>query len=158
MRLTKISEEKELLEYHLKDMYSAEKQIVEALPDVIDKVTSSSLAKDLIHHLDETRMHVKRLEEVADILGVGDLSGEKCAGIEGLLDETDEAMKNIDEGDLLDIALVGGNRKVEHYEMLSYADIINHMSNIRCDQRAIKLMQDTLEEEESTDNKLANFE
>lgn len=157
MRFTKISEPKDLLEHCLKDIYSAEEQIVEALPKVIESVSSSELATALQNHLAETEVHVKRLEEVADMLDLGKLSGVKCKGMEGLLSEGEEAIKNIEKGGLLDAELAGGCRKVEHYEMLAYTNILNLMSECGCKEAAVILLEKTLDEEEMADQKLTNF-
>lgn len=157
MRLTKISDRTELLEHHLKDLYSAETQIVDALPDMIEKISSSTLAASLQSHLSETEIHVKRLEEVADALEFGDLSGVKCKGMEGLLDEGDEAISNIEEGDLLDNDLAAGSRKVEHYEILAYQHVIRLMNQIGCDTKIISMLEETLNEEMAADGKLSNF-
>lgn len=156
MRLTKISSMADLVEHFIKDLYSAENQIIEALPDVIDNVTSSRLAEALTSHLNETQVQVKRLEEAAELLDIR-VSGEECKGVKGLLEESNHAIKNIEKGELLDSVLAGGCRKVEHYEILGYMELIKFMTTAGLDRKAIQLMEETLAEEENADQKLTGF-
>lgn len=142
---------------HLKDMYSAETQITKALPKIIKTVTDSKLSKALENHLKETENQVQRLEQVFESLD-GSPRGKKCVGMEGLLEEGNEAMKeDMSSPDLMDATLLGGCRKVEHYEILGYEDLID-MAEKLGDTKAVKLLTQSLEEEKAADEKLSQIE
>ncbi|MBK9928026.1 MAG: ferritin-like domain-containing protein [Anaerolineales bacterium] len=141
---------------HLKDMYSAENQILKALPKVIQGVTSSELKKALEKHLKETEGQVARIEQVSQSLDVSP-RGKKCAGMEGVLEEGKEALaEEYASPDLMDSALIGGCQKVEHYEICGYKDLI-HMAELLGDNKAVDLLTKSLHEEEAADQKLAEL-
>jgi ferritin-like metal-binding protein YciE len=142
---------------HLKDMYSAENQITKALPKIIKTVTDTELKRGLESHLKETENHVKRIEKIFNALE-GSPRGKKCVGMEGLLEEGKEAMaENMASPDLMDSALIGGCRKVEHYEIRGYEDLIDMAEKLGFND-AVNLLQQTLEEEQAADEKLAGLE
>jgi ferritin-like metal-binding protein YciE len=142
---------------HLKDMYSAETQITKALPKIIKTVTEPKLKQGLEQHLKETENQVQRIEKIFDSLG-GSPRGKKCIGMEGLLEEGKEVMaEDMASPDLMDSALLGGCRKVEHYEIRAYEDLID-MAEKLGDDNAVKLLNQSLEEERAADEKLAQIE
>jgi ferritin-like metal-binding protein YciE len=142
---------------HLKDMYSAETQITKALPKIIKTVTEPKLKKGLEDHLKETMNQVQRIEQIFESLD-GSPRGKKCVGMEGLLEEGKEAMaEDMASPDLMDATLLGGCRKVEHYEILAYEDLIG-MAEKLGDNNAVKLLTQSLEEEKAADEKLAQLE
>lgn len=141
----------ELLHDELKDLYSAEKQIVTALPKMIKASGSPDLKRAFETHLEETRRHVERLDRVSEELGVK-LTGKKCKGMEGLLEEGKEVMSELDEENM-DAGLIGAAQKVEHYEMAAYGTARTHAQTLGYDAVA-KLLQETLDEEGATDKKL----
>jgi ferritin-like metal-binding protein YciE len=142
---------------HLKDMYSAENQITKALPKIIKTVTEPGLKRALENHLKETENQVKRIEKIFDSQE-GSPRGKKCVGMEGLLEEGKEAMaEDMASPDLMDSVLIGGCRKVEHYEILGYEDLID-MAEKLGDDNAVKLLQQSLQEEQSADAKLSEIE
>jgi ferritin-like metal-binding protein YciE len=142
---------------HLKDMYSAETQITKALPKIIKTVTESKLKQALESHLKETENQAQRLEQVFKSLD-GSPRGKKCVGMEGLLEEGKEAMaEDMASPDLMDATLLGGCRKVEHYEIRGYEDLID-MAEKLGDNNAVKLLTQSLEEEQAADEKLAGIE
>jgi ferritin-like metal-binding protein YciE len=142
---------------HLKDIYSAETQITKALPKIIKTVTEPKLKKGLEDHLKETEDQVARIEQIFKSLD-GSPRGKKCIGMEGLLEEGKEAMaEDMASPDLMDATLLGGCRKVEHYEIRGYEDVID-MAEKLGDTNAVKLLTQSLEEEKSADEKLAQIE
>lgn len=144
----------ELFEDQIKDLYSAEKQIVQALPKMAKNATNPQLRAGFEKHLEETRGHVTRLEQIADELGFSP-RGKKCKGCEGLIEEGKEAMEEF-EGDVLDAALIGAAQRVEHYEMAGYGTARAHAALLGF-TKAAKLLQQTLDEETRTDKKLSQL-
>src|SRR5687767_9387201 len=142
----------DLLHDELKDLYSAENQIVRALPKMIKAVESPDLKRAFERHLEETRRQVERLEQVGDELGMSKLSGKKCKGMEGLLEEGKEMMAEL-EPENMDAGLIGAAQKVEHYEIAAYGTARAHAEMLGF-RRAAKLLQQTLDEEAATDKKL----
>lgn len=141
---------------HLKDMYSAENQIIKSLPKIIKNTTSSELKNALQEHLNETEEHVARIEQVFQSLEANP-GGKKCVGMEGLLAEGDEAMaEEYASSDLMDSALIGGCVKVEHYEIVGYQDLI-HTAELLGYTEAVDLLTQSLHEEEEAEMKLADL-
>jgi ferritin-like metal-binding protein YciE len=109
----------ELLIDELKDLYSAEKQIVRSLPKLAKAATSPELQEALLSHLEETKGQVARLEQIAEIVGKK-LTGKTCAGMKGVLEEGSEVLEDVEKGTVRDAALIGASQRVEHYEMAGY--------------------------------------
>jgi ferritin-like metal-binding protein YciE len=127
------------------------------LPKVIKTVTEPKLRKALENHLKETMNQVERIEQIFQLLD-GSPRGKKCIGMEGVLEEGKEAMsEEMASPDLMDAALIGGCRKVEHYEMSAY-EAVRNMAQLLGDEKAVKLLNQTLEEEQAADEKLAELE
>lgn len=144
---------KEVLVDQIKDLYSAEKQITKALPKMAKAAGSPDLKKGFLLHLEQTKGHVTRIEEVAKLLGVSP-TGKKCAATAGLVEEGAEAIEEDALPEMKDLLLIGAARRVEHYEMAAYT--------VSCDlarslglKDVLKLLSATLSEEEATDEKLA---
>src|SRR3954471_6959928 len=144
----------ELLADQLKDLYSAENQIIKALPKMAKSATNEQLRVAFERHLEETRGHVARLEQVAEQMGIT-LRGKKCKGMEGLIEEGKEAMEEF-EDDVLDAALIGAAQKVEHYEIAAYGTARTH-ANMLGLSKVARLLQQTLDEEGRTDKKLTQL-
>ena len=142
----------ELLQDELKDLYSAENQIIKALPKMIKSAESPDLKRAFERHLEETRRQVERLDQVGDELGMAKLTGKKCKGMEGLLEEGKEMMAEL-EPENMDAGLIGAAQKVEHYEIAAYGTARAHAEMLGF-RRAAKLLQQTLDEEAATDKKL----
>jgi ferritin-like metal-binding protein YciE len=144
-----------LLMQQLKDLYSAEEQILEALPKMIKKTKHADLKRGFQEHYQQTEQQKQRLERISEELGE-DLTGHKCKGMEGLLKEGEEAMEEFKDSDVLDAALIAAAQRVEHYEMAGYgcARTYAHMLGL-VDQA--DLLQRTLDEEGDTDHKLTNL-
>jgi ferritin-like metal-binding protein YciE len=142
----------ELLVDELKDLYSAEKQIVTALPKMARAASSPDLRRAFERHLEETRRQVERLEEIGEDLEIR-LSGKKCMGMEGLIEEGKELMQEDLDENALDAGLIGAAQKVEHYEIAGYGTARTHASLLGY-KKVAKLLQQTLDEEGATDKKL----
>jgi ferritin-like metal-binding protein YciE len=142
----------ELLIDHLKDLYSAENQIIKALPKMAKGATSPDLKRAFERHLEETRRQVERLEQIGEALDVR-LTGKKCKGMEGLIEEGKELLSEDFEEDTLDAGLIGAAQKVEHYEIAAYGTARAHATLLGYNKVA-KLLQQTLDEEAATDKKL----
>ncbi len=139
----------------LKDLYSAEKQLVKALPKMAKNSQSSDLQQAFQEHLKQTEGHVERIERIFSELG-GSPRGKKCVGMEGIIEEGSELMKENVDPDVLDAGLIAAAQKAEHYEIASYgaartwAERLGHNS-------AAQLLQQTLDEEGEANKKLTQI-
>jgi ferritin-like metal-binding protein YciE len=133
----------------IKDLYSAENQILKALPRMIKAATHPQLKKAFTKHEKQTRQHAKRLERIAKQLGEKP-TGKKCVGMEGLLEEGKELMKEKPDKEVLDAGLITAAQHVEHYEMAGYGTCRTWARLLGYDEQA-QLLQQTLDEEQQTD-------
>src|SRR5262249_35036725 len=138
----------------LKDLYSAENQILKALPKMVKAASSSELQNAFQEHLEVTRGHVERLEQIFKKLDARP-KGKKCKAMEGLLEEGKEMMQDA-EPPVLDAALIGAAQRVEHYEIAGYGCARTY-ARILGDIEAADLLQQTLEEEGAADKKLTEI-
>ena len=145
----------ELLQEELRDLYSAETQIVKALPKMAKAASSPELRRAFERHLEETKRQVERLDQIGEELEVK-MTGKKCKGMEGLLAEGRELMEEDLEDDALDAGLIGAAQKVEHYEIAAYGTARTHAEMLGY-RRIAKLLQQTLNEEGATDKKLTQL-
>jgi ferritin-like metal-binding protein YciE len=145
----------DVLEAELKDLLSAEKQLVEALPDIAEAATSKELKEAVNEHLEETRGHVKRLEEVFEAIGI-EAESEHCDGMEGLISEGSEVAEAKGDGDARDAALIGAAQRVEHYEIAAYGTARSIARQLGHTDAA-NLLGQTLEEESAADEKLTKI-
>ena len=145
----------ELYLLELSDLYSAEKQIVKALPKMIEKTASPALRQALENHLEETQGHVERLEQVFEMHGESP-QREKCKGMEGVLDEGDELVGKDAIPAVRDAAIISAAQRVEHYEMAAYGTVRTWAEQLGHD-RAAAVLQETLDEEEAADEKLTDI-
>jgi ferritin-like metal-binding protein YciE len=143
---------KELLVAELKDLYSAEKQIVKALPKVIRGVESAELKAAIEEHLAVTKEQVTRLEEVFSHLDEKP-KAKHCKGMQGLLEEGAECLQEEAKGALRDLQLIGAAQRVEHYEVAAYGTARAMAERLGVSQ-AVELLNETLQEEEEADKKL----
>lgn len=139
----------------LKDLYSAEKQLVKALPKMAKAASSAKLRKGFEDHLKQTKKHVERLEQIFDELGVKP-RGPKCEAMEGLIDEGKRVMKEDAEPAVMDAALIAAAQRVEHYEIAGYGTV-RTFANMLGQKDAERLLQQTLEEESQTNEKLTKL-
>lgn len=140
----------------LKDMYHAEKQVLKALPKMAKNTESAELKKAFETHRAETEGQVERLEQIFETLGKR-AQGKPCAAMEGLVEEGKEAMDEIEDAEVLDMALLAGAQAVEHYEIARYGTMVAMAKQLGM-KDAAKLLEQTLTEEKNTDailNKIA---
>lgn len=145
----------DLFLHELKDLYSAESQIVKALPKMSRAATSPELKRSFDEHLEQTREHVERLKQIFDRLEASP-GRHKCKGMEGLIEEGEELIEEDIEGDVLDAGLIGAAQRVEHYEMAAYGTARAHAQTLG-DKQSAKVLQQTLDEEGETDKKLTRL-
>ena len=143
---------KDLYIYELKDLYSAEKQIIKALPKMAKAATNAELIAGFDKHLEETKQHVMRVEEILESHGES-TRGPKCKGMEGVIKEGDEMIEEDAEDEVRDAGLISAAQRVEHYEMAGYGCARTY-AELLGDKRGAKLLQTTLDEEVATDQKL----
>ena len=148
------SMEKLFLE-ELKDLYSAENQITKALPKMANAATSQELKKAFEKHLRETEGHIERLEQICEILGTSP-KGKSCEGMKGVIDEGSSMLKEAEEGSVRDAALISAAQRVEHYEMAAYGTVRTYAEQLG-QSKCAKLLEQTLEEEKATDQKLTSI-
>ena len=145
----------DLFVHELSDTYSAEKQMTKSLPRMARAAANEQLAQAFLDHLEETRGQVERIDQVVELLNLK-LKRIKCAAMEGLIEEGKELIDEIDKGPVLDVALIGAAQKVEHYEIASYSTLITLASKLGY-SAAMPLLQASLDEEKSTDEKLGKL-
>jgi ferritin-like metal-binding protein YciE len=143
---------RKLYEDELKDLHSAERQILQALPKMVKKASNVELKRALEQHLTITEKQVERLDKIFDQLGKSG-RGKKCKGMEGLLEEGKEIMEEDLEPNVLDAGLIGAAQKVEHYEIAAYGTARTHAEVLGETEHA-RLLQATLDEEGEADKKL----
>jgi ferritin-like metal-binding protein YciE len=145
----------DLFTHELKDLYSAEQQILKALPDMASAASHNELRTAFEDHERTTRDQVMRLQTIADELGV-EISGHKCRGMEGIIREGQEVIEANADEDARDAALIGAAQRVEHYEIAGYGTARTYARMLGHD-RAAQLLQTTLEEEGNTDHRLTRI-
>jgi len=143
---------KELFEHQLKDLYSAEKQLIEALPKMESNANDSELKEAFGSHLEETKGQKKRLEEICEELDI-DPNGEKCKAMEGLIKEAEGFIDEAGDDDVMDAGLIAEAQRVEHYEISGYGTAVRYAKELGHDDIAEKL-QETLDEEYEADQAL----
>ncbi len=151
----KLQSIEELFIHECKDLLSAEKQLVKALPKMAKGAGNERLRSAFEEHLEQTKTHVERLEQVFSLLGKT-ACAEHCKGMEGLLEEGSELLEEDGEATVKDAAIIGACEKVEHYEISGYgsartlAELLGH-------QEAVELLQQTLDEEKAADAKMTKL-
>ena len=148
-----IEELEELWVDEMRDIYSAENQILKALPKMAKKASSPELRKAFEMHIRETEGQVKRLEKIFQKLGKRP-TGKVCAAMKGLVEEGKEMMGEDMAEDVMDAALIAIGQKVEHYEIASYGTV-RTWANVIGNEDASRLLQQTLDEEGAADKKLS---
>ena len=142
----------ELLIDELQDIYHAEKQLVKALPKMAKNAKSDKLRQAVKHHLEQTKGHVQRLEQVFEKLDTKPRA-KKCEAMEGLITEAEELMEEIATPEVLDAAMIAAAQKVEHYEIASYGTLSTLAEELGHTEAA-RLLEQTLNEEKAADQKL----
>jgi ferritin-like metal-binding protein YciE len=141
-----------LLEDQLKDIYSAENQLVKALPKMAKKASYEGLKDAITSHLEETKHQVERLDEIGQSLGIK-LTGKKCQAMEGLIEEGAEVLEADGPGPVIDSALIAAAQRVEHYEISAYGSA-RALARQLGHEDVVALLEETLEEESAADEKL----
>ncbi len=149
MKLTTIAK---LLEDQLKDLHSAETQLVKALPKMAKKAASQGLKEAFTSQLDETKQHVERLDQIRQTLSIK-LSGKKCKAMVGLTEEGAEVLEAEGPGPVIDAALIAAAQRVEHYEISAYGTA-RTLARELGHEDVVELLQETLGEESAADEKL----
>ncbi|WGF90851.1 YciE/YciF ferroxidase family protein [Marinivivus vitaminiproducens] len=145
----------DLFVHTLRDIYYAEKQIADALPDMIAKATNPELKQALDHHLGETRNHIERVETVFEMHGVKAKQVD-CPAIDGILKESREIAGEVDDKQVMDAALIAAAQAVEHYETTRYGSLIAWAKQLGRNDCASVLAQ-TLAEEKAADETLTRL-
>ena len=136
----------------LRDLYSAENQLVKALPKMAKAAVSPELKQIFTSHLEETKGHVERLKQVFEHLGKK-ATGQHCNGMEGVIEEGKDAIETDEEGATKDVCLLGAALRVEHYEIAGYTAAIG-IAKALGESEAVELLTQTLREEETAGNKV----
>ena len=145
----------DLFVHQLRDIYYAEKQIVQALPEMIEKAKDPGLKQGFEAHLGETKNHVKRLEQVFKMHGV-EAKGVECPAIDGIIEEADEIAGEVDDTKVLDAALIAAAQAVEHYEITRYGTLIAWAKQLGRPDCA-SVLEETLKEEKAANSKLTSL-
>jgi ferritin-like metal-binding protein YciE len=151
----KITNLEQLLEDELKDIYSAENQLLKALPRMAEAAESKDLRASFEQHLDQTQIHVQRIVEICRDLNI-EPSGKTCAGMGGLIKEGEEVIESDMESEPKQAALIGAAQRVEHYEIAAYGTARAHAKQLGY-VKAYEVLTQTLNEEKETDQKLTHF-
>lgn len=147
MQLTNLNQ---VFEHELKDLYSAEKQLVDALPKMIESATHPKLKKAFEKHLDVTKAQLERVQAIGKSLGAT-VTGHTCEGMKGIVKEGDGLIRESKKGDALDAALIGAAQRVEHYEMAAYGTAVAHAKELGHSDVAKKLQKSLDEESEANE-------
>lgn len=151
----KLDSLKKLFVEQLKDMYSAENQLIKALPKMREAAGSPDLQSALEHHLDETKEHARRLEEVCEEVGYRP-AGSRCEAMAGLIEEGEEILKSDADEAVRDAAIICAAQKVEHYEIGSYGCLKTY-ARILGYNKSAQILEKTLSEEKAADSKLTQI-
>jgi ferritin-like metal-binding protein YciE len=145
----------DLFVHQLQDIYYAEKQLVKALPKMADKATDKQLKQGFLTHLEETKAHVERLEQVFKMHGA-EVKAVDCPAIDGIIEEADEVAGEVADKSVLDAALINAAQAAEHYEITRYGSLIAWAKQLGRNDCA-GILQKTLDEERATDRKLTSL-
>jgi ferritin-like metal-binding protein YciE len=141
--------------HELKDLYSAEQQLIKALPKMAKAATNEELAAGFQEHLEQTKEHARRLEQILSSHRQT-TRGPKCKGMRGLVAEGAEMIEEEAEPEVKDAGLIAAAQRVEHYEMAGYGTARTHAELLK-DEEGANLLQTTFEEEKQTDEKLTKL-
>jgi ferritin-like metal-binding protein YciE len=151
----KLKSLQDLFVHELKDLYSAETQLVKALPKMAKAATHEELKAAFEEHLEQTKGQVERLEQIAEACECK-LTGHKCQAMEGLIKEGSELISEDADDNVRDAALIGAAQRVEHYEIAGYGTA-RALANLLGNEEAAELLGETLDEEKETDEKLTEL-
>lgn len=140
----------------LQDLYSAEQQFAQAQAKVADAVSDNELKQGVMMHVDQTKEQIARLEQIAQTLGLGSLTGRTCQAAKGLVAEAHELLEEDGDPSVKDAGIIAALQRVEHYEMAGYGTVIAYAKRLG-HQDAVPLLEQTLEEEKAADAKLSQL-
>lgn len=140
----------------LKDLYSAESQLIRALPKMAKAASSETLRAAFEEHLEVTKAQKERLDRIGELIGAARLSGKKCVAMEGLIEEGKEVLEADGPGPVIDAALIAAAQRVEHYEISGYGTARALAQHLGLDQ-AVRLLDETAKEEGETDHLLTRM-
>ncbi|MCK8495072.1 ferritin-like domain-containing protein [Spirosoma sp. RP8] len=143
------------MEHTIQDLYSAENQILEALPQLMEHAQNDQLRQAFQLHQQQTEKQVERLEQIAQQMGI-DPDGETCLAMQGIIEEAQDLLAQLEDGQVADAAIIGAAQKVEHYEIAAYGTARTLAQQAGQDQIA-DLLEQTLSEEKETDEKLTTI-
>lgn len=146
---------KKLYVEELRDLYNAENQLVKALPKMAKGASSAELKQAFEDHLEQTKEHVERLDEIFGRLGEKP-TGKTCKAMKGLVEEGAEMLEEDGEDSVIDAGLIGAAQRVEHYEIAAYGTV-RTFANLLGEEEAADLLQQTLDEEGETDKQLSEL-
>jgi ferritin-like metal-binding protein YciE len=153
--MMRIENLRELYVEQLRDLHSAERQIIEALPKMVKAASNPDLQFALDDHLNVSTVHLARLDQI--LAGLGEKgTGKTCKGIEGLLEEGKEALEGDMLGEVRDAAIIAAARRVEHYEIAAYGTVRTY-ADLLGETRAARLLHRSLDEEGDADEKLTDL-
>ena len=139
----------------LRDLLDAEKQLIKAIPKMAEASTSSELRSGFEHHLEQTKDHAKRIQQILEALGEP-AKGKKCKGMQGIIAEGKEILDEDYQGALMDAGIISAAQRVEHYEIGAYGSVREY-AQLLGENEAVSLLSKTLEEEKATDQKLTQI-
>jgi ferritin-like metal-binding protein YciE len=145
----------DLFVHQLQDIYYAENQLVRALPNMANKASDPQLKQGFLTHLEETRQHVKRLEQVFKMHGA-EIKAVDCPAIDGIIEEADDTASEVEDKAVLDAALINAAQAAEHYEITRYGSLIAWAKQLGRNDCA-SILQKTLDEEKAADKKLTTL-
>lgn len=146
---------KDLYVDELRDLYDSEQQLIKALPKMVKAAYSAELRSGFEQHLEQTKGHASRLEQILQGLGEP-VKGKKCKGMQGIVAEGGEAISDGFEGPLMDAALISAAQRVEHYEIAGYGTV-HAFALVLGEEEAASLLEQTLQEEKETDETLTQL-
>ncbi len=139
----------------LRDLYDAEHRLIKALPKLAKAADSSELRSGIEAHLEQTKGHAQRLEEIFESMGE-QAKAKKCKGIEGIIDEAGDMLGEDFEGPVMDAAIIASAQRAEHYEIAAYGSVRSFAEQLG-ETKAASLLQQTLNEEKEADQKLTKI-
>lgn len=151
----KLNDLKDLLQYELKDLYSAENQLSKALPKLAKAAKNKKLRDAFEQHLEITKKQIERLEKISSDNKI-DIKGENCEAMKGLVKEGEEMIKEKAEDAVHDAGLIAAAQRVEHYEIAGYGTVVRYLQMLNM-KDAARLMSETLKEEKEADKKLSQI-
>lgn len=153
--IMKLDTLKKLYVEELRDIYNAENQLIKALPKMAKGAASAELKQAFEDHLEQTKEHVERLDEIFGRLGEKP-TGKTCKAMKGLVEEGSEMLEEDGEESVIDAGLIGAAQRVEHYEIAAYGTV-RTFANLLGEEEAADLLQQTLDEEKETDKQLSEL-